>query len=259
MGAFSCVRRWGVVALLCVLVVTTSGCSIFGPTRPGRYFTYRVRPGDTLYQIGQRYGVAVKDLRRFNEISDPRALRVGQELMIPYPTQGLRGARLGERPTTGRDKLTGPPTDMPSPASGSVKTVSISSAKRYVGNLVWPVLGSRLVSKFGRRWFSFHEGIDLATPEGTPIVAAHKGQVVYSGDGLHGYGNLVIVKGEGLLTVYGHNRVNLVRVGDYVAPGEKIAEVGETGKASGPHLHFETRIKDANGKNVAVDPLAFYR
>jgi murein DD-endopeptidase MepM/ murein hydrolase activator NlpD len=107
--------------------------------------------------------------------------------------------------------------------------------------------------------FSFHEGVDFAVPEGTPVLAAHAGSVVYSGSGLRGYGNLVAVRGtDGLVTIYGHHSVNKVRRGQQVKKGQVIALSGNTGKSTGPHLHFETRVVNSNRKLQAVDPLAFY-
>ncbi|MBX7145317.1 MAG: M23 family metallopeptidase [Oligoflexia bacterium] len=144
------------------------------------------------------------------------------------------------------------------PTASSAKTVKLSSARRYIGRLLWPVRGAELSSRFGDRWLSFHEGIDLSAPEGTPIYAAHDGIVVYSDDSIRGYGNVIVLRAEGLLTVYAHNRRNKVSKGQSVHRGDKIAEVGKTGKATGPHCHFETRIKDTAGQNVAVDPLVFF-
>ena len=74
----------------------------------------------------------------------------------------------------------------------------------------------------------------------------------------YGYGRTVVLKGEGLLTVYAHNSANRVAVGDVVEKGDWIADVGQTGSASGPHVHFETRVQDASGRYAAVDPVVFY-
>ncbi|MBI4715675.1 MAG: M23 family metallopeptidase, partial [Nitrospirae bacterium] len=97
----------------------------------------------------------------------------------------------------------------------------------------------------------FHDGIDIAAAENTPVYPARKGEVIFSG-WKEGYGNLVILRHEdGYTTRYAHNAVNLVREGDKVRRGETIARVGQTGKATGPHLHFEIR-KDGH----PVDPLS---
>ena len=87
-----------------------------------------------------------------------------------------------------------------------------------------------------------HEGVDIAAPAGTPVRSADAGNVIYAGQ-LHGYGNVVIVQhSDGYTTVYGHNLRNLVRVGDRVALGQEIAQIGTTGRTSGgANLHFEIR------------------
>jgi murein DD-endopeptidase MepM/ murein hydrolase activator NlpD len=121
-----------------------------------------------------------------------------------------------------------------------------------------PVAGGWISSYFGRRTDPFtgrlahHRGIDLAGREGSPVVAVASGIVVFSGHRA-GYGNLVEINhGGGLITRYGHNARNHVAEGATVERGDVIADMGATGRATGPHLHFEVH---RNGR--AVDPLAF--
>ena len=117
--------------------------------------------------------------------------------------------------------------------------------------LLWPAAGS-VSSIFGPRGNAHHDGIDIAAPEGTPIRAALDGSVVYVG-ALRGYGKVVILSHEdGLTTVYAHNSKNLVSHGARVRRGTVIASVGQTGRTTGPNLHFEVR-KD----NRARDPMVF--
>ncbi len=123
-----------------------------------------------------------------------------------------------------------------------------------------PVTRGWISSFFGRRNDPFtgrrahHRGVDFAGREGSPIVAVASGVVVYSGP-RYGYGNLVEINhGGGLVTRYGHNKENLVKVGATVERGQHIALMGATGRATGPHLHFEVH---RDGR--AVDPLAFIR
>ena len=117
----------------------------------------------------------------------------------------------------------------------------------------WPTPGV-LISGFGERERDKHEGIDLAAPEGTEVRAAEQGTVLFAGS-QKGYGNLVLVAhAGGVVTVYAHNEVNLVRKGERVARGEPIARVGHTGNATGPHLHFEVRVGTR-----PHDPLGFLR
>ena len=117
--------------------------------------------------------------------------------------------------------------------------------------LSWPIAG-QITSKYGPRRGSFHDGLDISAPLGTPILAAASGEVIYSG-ALRGYGNLVILRhSDGYVTVYAHTQKNLVQEGERVRRGQVIARVGQTGRASGPHLHFEVR-KD----NLARNPLRY--
>ena len=118
--------------------------------------------------------------------------------------------------------------------------------------LHWPVAG-KLSSGFGERDGKPHDGIDIAASRGTAIGAAAAGRVIYSGDEIKGYGNLVIVSHEGgLVTVYAHCDRNLVTEGDAVEVGHKLAEVGQTGTATAPHLHFEVRVDER-----PLDPLLY--
>ncbi|AHF04867.1 peptidase M23 [Marichromatium purpuratum 984] len=122
----------------------------------------------------------------------------------------------------------------------------------------WPVASGYITSKFGyrihptRKVRLFHSGVDFASPRGTPIAAAADGVVEFSGR-RNGYGLVVDVRHmDGLVTRYAHNNKNLVEVGQMVRRGQKIATVGSSGVATGPHVHFEV-IKD--GK--AVDPMVY--
>jgi murein DD-endopeptidase MepM/ murein hydrolase activator NlpD len=104
----------------------------------------------------------------------------------------------------------------------------------------WPIDG-HLSSRFGWRRGRAHEGIDIAARPGTPVRAAEAGRVIHSG-WLGGYGRVVIVKHTGRYsTVYAHNRTINVKNGAFVEKGQVLAEVGSSGNASGPHLHFEIR------------------
>jgi murein DD-endopeptidase MepM/ murein hydrolase activator NlpD len=116
---------------------------------------------------------------------------------------------------------------------------------------IWPVHGI-LTSTFGWRWGRMHEGIDLAVPSGTPVVAAASGTVIVAG-WMGGYGNLVVIDhGNGIATAYGHNTSVVVGYGQSVAQGQLISYSGSTGHSTGPHVHFEVRV---NGS--PVDPLGY--
>ena len=173
------------------------------------------------------------ELARANGIKDATQIRAGQRIFIPGATQLLPVEIItpGEAPAVVQD------------APGPEEPLD--------EGLLWPVSGM-INSSFGPRGGGFHDGIDIAAPEGTPILAIERGEVVYS-EQLRGYGNIVILRhAGGIISVYAHNQVNLVREGQPVERGSIIAKVGSTGRVSGPHLHFEIR-KD----NAAQDPLRY--
>lgn len=235
-------RAWIVAFCSCVLL---SGCSVWsGAKTTKRDQTYEVKAGDTLSSIGNRFDVSVEDLKSYNDIRDARNLRPGQRIVIPAAGPLARASQSG--------------SDGGSQNRGQLRMISLAPVRSYVGELEFPVVEARHSSRFGWRWSKFHEGLDLAAPEGTPVLAAHDGTVVLETDSWGGYGKVIVVRGEKLMTVYGHNSVNYVRKGARVRRGQQIAKVGQTGDASGPHLHFETRILDESGRYAAVNPNVFY-
>jgi murein DD-endopeptidase MepM/ murein hydrolase activator NlpD len=136
-------------------------------------------------------------------------------------------------------------------AQSSSVVVPGQTGEPSAAGFIWPVQGV-LTSGFGWRWGRMHEGIDLAVPVGTPVVAAAAGTVIVAG-WFGGYGNLVVVDhGNGFSTAYGHNTSVTVGVGQLVAQGQLISYSGSTGHSTGPHVHFEVRV---NG--TAVDPLGY--
>jgi murein DD-endopeptidase MepM/ murein hydrolase activator NlpD len=191
-----------------------------------------VRRGETLYRIGKQYGVPANVLAQANGLADPTRLAVGQRLTIPGAVAGPTTAVVppGRGEWTRRD---------PRGRSGGTQ-------------MIWPVSG-QVSSGFGFRDGAHHDGVDIPMAPGTPVRAAEAGRVIHSGGGLSGYGNTVILRhADRLSTVYAHNRKNLVRVGDFVERGQVIAEVGRTGRATTPHLHFEVR-RDGS----PIDPLDY--
>ena len=108
------------------------------------------------------------------------------------------------------------------------------------GSMIQPAQG-RLSSDYGRRHYEFHTGVDIATEKGSPVVAADGGTVIYAG-WWGNYGNYIQIDHNGVVTAYAHNSKLLVEVGDHVTKGQQIAEVGSTGRSTGPHCHFEVLI-----------------
>ena len=207
------------------------------PKSTSRPDSITVRKGDTLNALAQQYRVSARQLASINGLRPPYTIKTGQTLK-------LTAAKTRPAPTTKPSKAT-------STASTSSKTsgTSLSADNK---NIIWqwPVKGKLITTfksnKTGRK------GIDIAGKEGEGIRAAAAGKVVYSGNGLISYGNLVIIKhNRSYLSAYAHNRKLLVKEGEVIKTGQKIAELGKTG-ADSPRLHFEIR---KNGK--PVNPLKY--
>jgi murein DD-endopeptidase MepM/ murein hydrolase activator NlpD len=149
-------------------------------------------------------------------------------------------------------------TPVGKPVSPSIPP--LSSPDRYLpesaptfNGYIWPAKGV-LTSGYGWRWGRMHKGIDIGAPIGTPIFASASGEVISAGWNSGGYGNLVKVKhANGSITFYAHNSKILVRTGEIVEQGQQIAALGNTGRSTGPHLHFEVR---PDGQKAA-NPIAF--
>jgi murein DD-endopeptidase MepM/ murein hydrolase activator NlpD len=186
-----------------------------------------VRPGETLAAIGRLYGVDWQTLAKVNQLIDPHHIEVGQAIRIPSQLGTVRN---------------------------SARLLAVPSRFVPDGRLQWPTDGV-LSSGFGTRDGRFHGGIDISGEQGTPIVAADEGVVMFSGRGPDGYGNAVMLDhGDGLMTLYAHNERNVVRQGERVRRGQTVALMGDTGRASGTHVHFEVH---QHGR--LVDPLRWLR
>lgn len=108
------------------------------------------------------------------------------------------------------------------------------------GGCMWPAQG-RVTSEYGPRWGRMHQGIDIAAPTGSAIYAAQSGTVIFAGS-MSGYGNAVVIDhGGGFTTLYGHQSRIMTSEGASVDRGARIGSIGNTGRSTGPHLHFETR------------------
>lgn len=210
---------------------------------------HKVEPGQTLYRIALAYELEVEELMAANGISDPRGLAVGQELFIPGADQ-VRKVSPPPSVEPGGPKAQG----RASPAKTATRPddrakEAIAPALKAI--LSWPLRGV-LYGRFGKKGKEAHDGIDLAAPLGTPVKTAAPGSVLYAGT-QQGYGNIVIVEHDsGLVTLYAHNKDLRVKTGQKVRAGQVIATVGESGRTSGPHLHFEVRRE-----GLAVDPMPY--
>ena len=184
-----------------------------------------VRRGETLSAIAWRYGLDYRSIARWNRIRSPYVIYPGQKLALRGGPSSAASARAqGKRAGAG--------------AGGKRSAASASAAAPVpAGGWTWPARGP-LIRGFGK---GDRGGIDIAGQRGQPVVAARNGRVVYAGSGLVGYGRLVIIKhSERLLTAYAHNDRVVVKEGQGVRAGQKIAEMGSTGTER-VKLHFEVR------------------
>jgi lipoprotein NlpD len=211
------------------LALVLAGCALGRPPAPlhpdnPRGSWYEFQPGDTLAGVAQRQGVPLDDLLEINGLTAKSVVTPGQVIFL-----------------------------LEAPAAAGMPPPAAALVVEGPAPLRWPLASPVLSSSFGSRLGRQHEGIDLAAPTGTAIYAAEAGQVLYAGDAVRGYGNMVVVQHRSdLLTVYAHGSALLVHTGDRIAAGQEIARVGQTGRATGPHLHFEVR----RGQ-VPQDPLRF--
>lgn len=226
---------------------------------------YQVQRGDTLYSIAFRYGMDYRKVAAANNIPAPYTIYPGQALTLreaavpvptpappPRPTTATTSKPVAKAPAAGTTvavsrAVTSPPVVTKSSSATAKKS---NSNTVYTGSTVsswrWPASG-RVTRGYSS---SVHKGIDIAGKRGDPIVAVAAGKVVYSGTGIVGFGELLIVKhNEVYLSAYGHNDRLLVAEGDTVRAGQKIAEKGSSGTDT-VKLHFEIRKE---GK--PIDPL----
>jgi hypothetical protein len=207
---------------LAALAPVAAALALAGCSAPiGIY--HRVEAGQSAYRIAEAYDVPLIDLLDANEIADPSLVRPGHWVWVPGATE--------RRPVA-------PPADLREQLSPVARRTFLLPVPGKVG------------SPFGPRKSGFHRGLDILAPDGSEVRASEFGLVLYAGNRLRGYGNVIVLDhGEGITTLYGHLEEFRVKSGDAVAAGQVIGTVGRTGNASTSHLHFEIRLEDE-----ALDP-----
>ncbi|HXX36352.1 MAG TPA: M23 family metallopeptidase [Thermodesulfobacteriota bacterium] len=233
------------IIILCIsflsIILLVGGCARHRvpPERPSpstgvKGVYHVVERHQTLYRICKTYGVDLKEIASLNRITDPSKIETGQRIFIP-----------------GAKKVLKVEIYIDDVAAEQAETGKVAYKKL---DFIWPVEG-KISNPFEEAENKRHQGIDISSPIGTPIKASNAGKVIYSNNGIKGYGNLIILRhSEEYVTVYAHNQVNLVEEGAWAEKGQIIGKVGQTGKATGPHLHFEIRKN-----NKALDPLLFLK
>jgi murein DD-endopeptidase MepM/ murein hydrolase activator NlpD len=200
-----------------------------------------VKRGDTLASIARKYGTNYKALAQKNNINPPYALRIGQKI-------ALSGTQSAQKHQTRTPNKSNTQTKTTQTAKNDTSSSYVSSKRS--SKFLWPVSG-KVISSFGTVGKGLkNDGINISAPIGTSVKAGDKGIIAYAGNGIKGFGNLILIKHpDGYITAYAHLDKILVRKGQTVTRAEKIATVGKTGGVTAPQLHFEVRA----GKK-AVNP-----
>lgn len=254
-----------------------------GPPPPGYY---RVKPGDTLYRIALENGQNYRDIAAWNNLTNPNQIEVDQLLRVVPPGANAAAVTPGvaTAPVVGGGGVQAAPlSSSPAPSPGANGVSGANTASSAAGSAMPPIVGGGSAAavppqpaaptgssvsapaagaiKFawpahGAVLAPFNEssnkGVNIDGKAGDPVKAAADGRVVYAGNGLRGYGNLIIIKHDATyLTAYAHNGALMVKEGDSVTKGQKIAEMGSS-DAPRVMLHFEVRQQ---GK--PVDPMKY--
>lgn len=246
--------------LLSVLLLAACSAGHYAPvvdvygqqSRPDRKVTsgtHVVKKGETLYAIAWRYGWDFRALARANGIGSPYTIYPGQRISLALRSPATASSTAPSQSGGASSKPSATPAPKPA-ASSSRSPANPSASAGGVVRWQWPASG-KVVTRFSAS-SNGRQGIAIAGAHGSPVLAASAGKVVYRGSGLTGYGNLIIVKHDSRwLSAYAHNDRMLVKEGDTVKSGQKIATLGDSGTFRS-QLHFEIR-RDGD----PVDPLRY--
>lgn len=239
-------RCWRAPALILLFVAFLGGCNtsaiyqdhLYNP--PVYWGSHVVKKGETLYGIAWRYGRDYRELGDANGLEPPWTIHPGQVLRLDKKGSVRRTASVSSsRPKSTTSRRTETRQSSREPVTSHTPVASDIDWQ-------WPHSGT-VIAGFSTSG-KVNKGIDIAGNAGDPVKVAAKGSVVYAGNGLLGYGNLIIVNhSEHYLSAYAHNRKILVQEGEDVKAGQVIAELGSTGTDK-PMLHFEIR-KNGNPVN----------
>lgn len=183
---------------------------------------HTIKKGDTIHSIAKKYKADSEDIAKFNGLSDEIELAVGDIILVP---DGEITIAQSSKAKSGK-------------SGGKTRILNSYSYSTPSGFLIRPAVGRRTQGIHG------HNGVDIAGPQGTPIVASANGRVIIAKTGGYngGYGNMIIMMHDnGVQTVYAHLRSIYVSGGQTIAQGTVIGEMGNTGRSTGSHLHFEVR------------------
>jgi len=235
---YAIARRCGVSARQ---IASTNGLAQPYTLTPGQRLrlpgpsVYRVRRGDNLYRIGLAHGMTTEQIASLNGLRPPYEIHPGQELRVRGQARAVAQARQRSGPAPENRSWT-PPAPGPAPTSQPPSPTPASQA-----SFAWPLNGP-IIGRFGEQQGQRLNGIRIQAQVGAPVRAAASGEVVYAGNELQGYGELILIRHEGRwVTAYGLNTEILVQEGQRVSAGQHIANAGGAGGGETPALHFEIR------------------
>jgi len=207
--------------------------------------THVVKRGDTLYSISRKYRTDVFTISRFNNLKNVNQIYTNQRLIIPDQLEKKKVVRISKKKETKKNKK----KIVAKKRSYKNKV----NTQNFNENFIWPVKG-KILSKYGSNDPGFfNDGINIESVSGEDVKASSGGEIVYSGNEIPGYGNLILIKhSKNWITAYAHLKKIYKRKGTLVKKGESIGAIGNSGNVKIPQLHFEIR----KGKE-AVDPLKY--
>jgi lipoprotein NlpD len=214
------------------------------PAKP-KGVTHVVAKGQTLFRIAQAYEVKVAVLADANKIKPWSPLKIGQRLFVPGATAARAVEAYTPLTTDERTRLERSLQEQPTEAPPPPPVPSPGVRVKTDAEFVWPLVGP-INSPFGPRWGKFHAGIDIGSPHYQEVVSAADGEVIYAADTRGPLGKAVVIQhGHGVRTVYAHLSIIVALESRTVRQGQAIGGVGNTGRSTGPHLHFEIRQNGA--------------
>ena len=216
-------RKLNLVSIFLLYCLVSLGCA---HVKSGHYIQWQ--EGDTLETLAQKYGLNSREIASINQGQE---FRPGDWYFIPLERGVIQLFQGGHQ----------------------IADIPFSPQFLSSGRFLWPVPETtRISSSYGPRWGRHHHGVDIPGRIGLDVIAAEDGVVLYAGE-MGGYGNLIAIRhAGGYNTVYAHLNAFKVKKGQEVYRGQVIAELGNTGHSTGPHLHFEVR----RGAR-SVDPMAY--
>lgn len=219
---------------------------------------YKVQKGDTIDSIAKDYSIKASAIIEINNLAEDQALTAGTKLILPGASKKSDTSVAKDSTKTATTGKKGTGSTTAKATSGRIMT------KAELGSYVWPVNGGIVTQGYGSTSFAtrsgfykgdFHGGVDIGAPVGTKVFATKSGTVVdaYTSGYNGGYGLYITIKHtDGTMSRYGHLSKVLVKKGDTVAQGDNIGLVGQTGRVTGPHLHFE--IRNSAGAQLESNP-----